>query len=323
MKIFEFYTIKTLKYQFVFLFIFLLSRPALVGAGISENTFPLPIFELKSVVLNWLKDSGFNTRHTTSDMGCIQITAVKDTDTWILLLTPRSSLAAEINIDGSNEKQIDPIQLKKMWDYISQYINPSSKVFNNYDQQVPASVLSKTESVVCIKAVVNGQDFQVSGFIIDRDGFIVCTAHNLSDIQTVSVIFHDGFKQKGQIIKINFHFDLALIQVNRKSDSFISLKQGRNLLGIGEKIYSIGCPVNLSGTIYAGIINSPPRLTNNLPLWQVNMEIHPGSSGSPVFDIQGNLIAIVKGRYRGTESIGFLIPYETLMTFLQNKKMAD
>jgi serine protease Do len=47
------------------------------------------------------------------------------------------------------------------------------------------------------------------------------------------------------------------------------------------------------------------------------MEIHIGSSGSPVFDVQGNLVGIVKGRYRGTQTIGFLIPLETIIAFVK------
>jgi serine protease Do len=46
------------------------------------------------------------------------------------------------------------------------------------------------------------------------------------------------------------------------------------------------------------------------------MQIRPGSSGSPVFDLGGKLVAVVKGRYRGAESVGFLIPYASLMKFL-------
>ncbi len=320
MKNLEIYTIERLKYLFLILFILLMIRPAPVSADISENTFPLPIFELESVVLDWLKDSGFKINRSTTDMGRIKITSVKEKETWILQLTRRSSLATEIKADIFPEKQSDHVQIKKLWDGISEYINASSANLDSSDQQAPTSILSKIESVVCIKAVVKGRDFQISGFIVDPEGFIICTAHNLSDIQTVSVIFNDGYKEKGNIIKINFHFDLALIQVKRKSETFIPLKQGRNLLGMGERLYSIGCPVNFGGTIYAGSINSPPRRSDDLPLWQVNMEIHPGSSGSPVFDIQGNLVAIIKGRFRGIASIGFLIPYETLMVFLQKEK---
>jgi serine protease Do len=86
---------------------------------------------------------------------------------------------------------------------------------------------------------------------------------------------------------------------------------------MGEKVYSVGCPMDLVGSVFPGIINGPPRRVNELTYWQVNMEIHPGSSGSPVFDVQGNLVGIVKGRYRGTQTIGFLIPIETIIAFVK------
>jgi serine protease Do len=57
-------------------------------------------------------------------------------------------------------------------------------------------------------------------------------------------------------------------------------------------------------------------LAQGLPLWQVGMDIFPGSSGSPVFDARGRLVAMVKGRYRGTSHVGFLTPLETIMAYL-------
>jgi serine protease Do len=49
------------------------------------------------------------------------------------------------------------------------------------------------------------------------------------------------------------------------------------------------------------------------------METPPGSSGSPVFDREGKMVAMIKGRYRGTHSTGFLIPLETVVKFLNEK----
>ena len=46
------------------------------------------------------------------------------------------------------------------------------------------------------------------------------------------------------------------------------------------------------------------------------MTIHPGSSGSPVFDAQGQLVAMIKGRFRGNSTVGFLTPLETIIEFL-------
>jgi serine protease Do len=46
------------------------------------------------------------------------------------------------------------------------------------------------------------------------------------------------------------------------------------------------------------------------------MNIYPGSSGSPVFDNQGRLVGMVRGRYRGTTTVGFVTPLETIVAFL-------
>jgi serine protease Do len=110
--------------------------------------------------------------------------------------------------------------------------------------------------------------------------------------------------------------DLVLMKVDLDVSSFISLPEGRNILGMGEMLYSVGCPLSLRGTVNSGSINGPPRKTGDLFLWQVNMKIYPGSSGGPVFDANGKIAAIVKGRFKGTDSIGFLIPFETIVEFI-------
>ena len=119
------------------------------------------------------------------------------------------------------------------------------------------------------------------------------------------------------VLKADHHWDLALVKVGLESQSHISLQKGRNLLSVGERIYTVGCPVNLRGTVFPGVVNGPPRRVDDQIYWQVAMKIHPGSSGSPVFDAQGNLVALVKGRFRGTDSLGFLIPFETIVEFLK------
>jgi serine protease Do len=82
----------------------------------------------------------------------------------------------------------------------------------------------------------------------------------------------------------------------------------------------VNCPDNPQGRVTAGRINGPPALVNGYPLWQVAMKVVPGTSGSPVFDPDGRLVGVVRGRYRGTESRGFLIPVGTIREFLDQEK---
>jgi serine protease Do len=146
---------------------------------------------------------------------------------------------------------------------------------------------------------------------------ILSTIHDVKTLRDIKITLYDGREIKGNIIKKDTRRDLALIDIGFSVERAVSLAGGRNLLGMGERVYSVGCPMDLVGSVFPGIINGPPRRVQELTYWQVNMEIHPGSSGSPVFDVQGNLVGIVKGRYRGTQTIGFLIPLETIIAFVK------
>ncbi len=183
---------------------------------------------------------------------------------------------------------------------------------------IPAAILSRIESVVCLESVLADKRIQFSGFIVDQDGLILATAHDLEGHQQVIATLYDGRQAAGEVIKADPHWDLALIKVDLKSASHISLEKGRNLLGVGEKLYSVGCPNNLRGTVFPGVVNGPPRRVDDRVYWQVHMKIHPGSSGSPVFDAQGDFVAVVKGRFRGTDTIGFLIPFDTIVEFARD-----
>ncbi len=314
---------------FIFLMLLIWLPPILplsFAAGHNTQIFPLPVIELESVISSHLKSSGFEVRRIRTKTGIIKLTASKVNQRWIIFLHPYSSLATEIDAQFTVNDTPDKSGIISLKELIADYIRsdsenepssmlPSFKIAKS-SQGIPYPVLSNIESVVCIHAEKNSNQIQGSGFVIGENGLILSTAHDLLKSQKITVTFSDGSTQSGVLIKIDYRLDLALISVDLKGCSFISLAEGRNLLGMGERLYSIGCPKNQRGTIYSGLINGPPRRMDNLPFWQVDMAIYHGSSGSPVFDIQGNLVAVIKGKYKGTSSIGFLIPLETVIDFV-------
>ena len=170
---------------------------------------------------------------------------------------------------------------------------------------------------VCIYAAGQDREIQLTGFIVDRGGLILCTAHDLELGQTVSIALFDGREISGTVSKLQHLVDVALIETVVALDSAVDLQQGRFMLSSGDQLFSITCPNGRSAGIEAGFIDGPPRRVSGMPLWQARMHIDHGSSGSPVFDSRGRLTAMVKGRFRGTDAIGFLIPFETLLNFLE------
>lgn len=301
---------KTKTSLFVILLYTIFSSQVVILAREVPVFCPLPITESKTVIIGWLKDSGFKTTQISLEAGQFEINAVKGNEMWRIILKPysplASSVAAEYTLD--NLPDHDKVrQLKKFIDNYKEYLN----------EGVPRAVLSHNEHIVCIKAGTKEESIQFSGFVIGKEGLIIATAHDLDTVQHVTVWLNNGDKLIGSVIKIDFERDLSLIDVNKKIYSSISLTKARNLLEIGEPVYSISCSSNYQSKIYSGIINGPPGRVNNMPLWQVEMHTPHGSSGGPVFDMQGNLVGIVKGRYRGTNTRGFLITMETLTEFLR------
>jgi serine protease Do len=283
-----------------------------------EKRIPLPIGEMTEVLIKWWEDTGNQIRKTEPETGCVRLYAEKGMENWKVDLAPYSALATRVSVNFSG---ITPeTRIQQFWDHISHYLhNPLAEEPRASDEHIPTAVLSKIESVVCIDARLDENDIQFSGFIIDTDGLVLCTAHDLGNNQRLSVTLFDGRELEAKLLFKDSHADLSILQIALRPKTAIRLSEGRNLLGMGETIYSVGCPVNLRGTVYAGTIDSPPRRMNDLPLWQVHMEIYHGSSGSPVFDANGNIVAMVKGRYRGTTTTGFLIPMETIFKFLKEK----
>jgi len=283
-----------------------------------SRTFALPITEMQDVISKWLVDSDFEILQVYKELSQVRLNAEKGKKIWEICLSQQSPLATLVTICKGREGAINLELQKRLWDYISEYINSPEIKVSNAQQEIPDIIFAQKESIVCIEAKVAGEIYQASGFVIHDNGHIriISTAHDLQNLKEINVIFYDGSEMTGRILKIDFHRDLSLIQVDKSYDHFMPLSIGKNLLEIDEELYSISCPINLEKAVFSGSFTDPKRV-EDLILWQVQMKIYPGSSGSPVFDVQGKLVGIVTGRYRGTDSVGFLIPLETLMDFLE------
>jgi serine protease Do len=250
-------------------------------------------------------------------MGDVRLTITRPAESWQIVLKPNSALITEIHAGAVSSAPQQSATIDRMATYIAGYIRAPADQKEISNQFIPPEILSQIGNVVCLNTKFNDKTSQHSGFIVDTQGLVLSTIHDVESFKDIKITLYDGREVTGDVIKKDINLDLALIDIGSGLEDAVSLAEARNLLGMGERVYSVGCPMNLVGSAFSGIINGPPRRVNELTYWQVNMEIHPGSSGSPVFDVQGNLVGIVKGRFRGTQSIGFLIPIETIIAFVK------
>ena len=280
------------------------------------HTYPIPITEIAYLISGWLTDSGVQIYEDRTEQGSIRIHGNDAVGKWQIILQPRSALSTAVEVNYQKNGG-EGSKIPDIYAYLERYpMNPLQET-SLQPAEIPKSILEMVDSTVCLHSAEKGEYIEFSGFLIDN-ALALSTAHGLHEQQAVAVSAASGREFKGNVIRLDYDRDLALIKIDEKQEKGIPLELGRNILNIGEKVYSAGCSVNKKGAIIPGIINGAPRRVGRHPLWQVFMEINPGRSGSAVFDENGAIVAVIKGRYRGTGTTGFLIPLETIMDFLND-----
>ncbi len=164
-----------------------------------------------------------------------------------------------------------------------------------------------------------------SGFVIDTEGHILTNFHVVEGARQVEVTTSDKTKYKAQIIGTDPVHDLAVIQIPNKSVPQAEIGDSKSLT-VGQKVYAIGNPFGLSGTMTRGIISSIRSLKGQRgyidEAIQTDAAINPGNSGGPLLNGRGQVIGIntmiLTGGVEQSAGIGFAIPINTAKAVLDD-----
>jgi len=169
------------------------------------------------------------------------------------------------------------------------------------------------------------QEGQGSGFVIDKDGHIITNYHVIADAQQVEVTLHNRKKYRATVVGTDPAHDLAVVQIKASDLTPSVLGDSRNLK-VGQKVYAIGNPFGLSGTMTRGIVSSirPVREPNGSTIdeaIQTDAAINPGNSGGPLLNWHGEVIGIntmILSSVGQNAGIGFAIPINTAKAVLND-----
>jgi S1-C subfamily serine protease len=170
------------------------------------------------------------------------------------------------------------------------------------------------------------QEGQGSGFIIDKDGHILTNYHVIADARQVEVTLHNRKKYKATVVGSDPAHDLAVIQI-KAPDLVPAVLGDSRVLQVGQKVYAIGNPFGLAGTMTRGIVSSirPVREPNGAMIGdaiQTDAAINPGNSGGPLMNWHGEVIGIntmiISNGAGQNAGIGFAIPINTAKAVLND-----
>ncbi len=169
------------------------------------------------------------------------------------------------------------------------------------------------------------QEGQGSGFIIDKEGHVLTNYHVIADARQIEVTLHNRKKYRATIVGIDREHDLAVVQIKAPDLVPMVLGDSRNLQ-VGQKVYAIGNPFGLSGTLTSGIVSSirPVQEPDGMVIdeaIQTDAAINPGNSGGPLLNWRGEVIGIntmILSSVGQSAGIGFAIPINTAKAVLND-----
>jgi S1-C subfamily serine protease len=169
------------------------------------------------------------------------------------------------------------------------------------------------------------QQGQGSGFILDKAGHILTNYHVVAGANRgIEVQLSDKRKFAARVIGTDRTHDLALLQIEAPNLQPVTLADSSQL-NVGQKVYAIGNPFGLSGTMTRGIISAirPIKSENSAPIEdaiQTDAAINPGNSGGPLLNSSGEVIGIntmiASNGADQSSGIGFAIPINTAKAVL-------
>jgi serine protease Do len=169
-----------------------------------------------------------------------------------------------------------------------------------------------------------------SGVLVSDDGYVLTAAHVVNEAAEIMVEFFDGQEIPARVERLSNQADVALIKLRQPpANPNVAVIGESDSVQVGDPVFVIGAPMGLSYSLSSGIISARHnmhKMTNNLveaEFFQTDASINTGNSGGPVFNMNGEVIAIasaILSRSGGFEGIGFAATTEIARTLLVKKQ---
>ena len=159
------------------------------------------------------------------------------------------------------------------------------------------------KSVVTIRTDIS----QGTGFIIDREGYIVTNYHVMENAKSAGIFTYDDETYSVSLVGYDSNFDIALLKIE---GDFEKLKlDDSDDIQIGEKVIAIGNPLGLQFSVSEGIVSAIHRQgpSGVNAYIQTDAALNPGNSGGPLINDQGKVIGINNFKIGSGESLGFAL----------------
>ncbi|HEY0098176.1 MAG TPA: trypsin-like peptidase domain-containing protein [Pyrinomonadaceae bacterium] len=160
-----------------------------------------------------------------------------------------------------------------------------------------------------------------SGFFI-RPGQVLTNLHVVEGARRVEVKTLDG---KGRIyasqgaLDFDEEADLAVLSVDVPHERTRVIELTNSLPEEGEGVFVIGNPLRLEGSVSDGIVSAVREVPNLGKIIQTTAPISHGNSGSPVFNLRGQVVGVVTVKVTNGQNINLALASARLASLKPDK----
>jgi len=159
-----------------------------------------------------------------------------------------------------------------------------------------------------------------TGFIVDKNGYIVTNNHVVDGVDHIKVKLHDDpTEYRARLIGADRETDVAVIKIEPKHPLPAVTIGNSDSVQVGEWTVAIGSPFGLEATVTAGIVSATGRgeIGGQFQRFiQTDAAINPGNSGGPLLNIRGEVIGVntmIATQSGGYQGVGFALPVNTVV----------
>ncbi len=179
------------------------------------------------------------------------------------------------------------------------------------EKQNLATVIGKSKDAIGLITAYNCSDSvagQGTGFFIAKNQ-LVTNKHVLKTACRADVKLPSGKTYPITFVTADSDsIDLVVVEVDSQETVFPFLISAKYLINEGEQIVVVGGPLGLEGTVSQGIVSSIRSFSSYGRIIQMTAAISPGSSGSPVMNMDGDVVGIATMYLKQGQNLNFAIP---------------
>lgn len=157
-----------------------------------------------------------------------------------------------------------------------------------------------------------------SGFVIDKDGYILTNRHVVAGADEIKVELSNGKRYDAKLVGRDARTDVALLKIEAKEPLTVLSLGDSELAEPGEWVIAIGNPFNQGNSVTVGVVSFKGRpvslaeQSNPVDMIQTDASINPGNSGGPLLNMRGEVIGIntmilTRGLPQSS-GVGFAVP---------------